>query len=94
MKNKTCKTNTNLEEAVKAIATRMSEQIGLVAASSLREMLFVLMEERENGYAQVSEDQNEFPTADKVAKILKISWALAYRKIQTRNPPLFRSAGP
>ena len=89
MKNKANKTNTNLEEAIHAIATRISEQIGLVVASSMREMLFVLMEERENGYVHTPADQDEFLTAGDVAKILKISKSQAYHMIRTRDIPSF-----
>ena len=89
MKYKTSKTNTNLDVAIHAIATRMSEQIGLVVASSLREMLFVLIEERGKDALDAPANQDEFLTAGDVAKILKISKSQAYHMIRTRDIPSF-----
>jgi excisionase family DNA binding protein len=91
MKNKASKIILSAEEetAVQAIATRMSEQISLVVAGSLREILFVLREDGRGLTLQPSADQDEFLTAGEVATILKISKSQVYHMIQTRDIPSF-----
>ena len=91
MKNKTSKTKLSSQEeaAVQAIATRMSEQISLVVAGSLREILFVLREDGRRSALQPATDQDEFMTAGEVAKMLKISKSQAYHMIRRREIPSF-----
>ena len=91
MNNKTSKTKLSSQEeaAVQAIATRMSEQISLVVAGSLREILFVLREDGKRLALQPATNQDEFMTAGEVAKMLKISKSQAYHMIRRREIPSF-----
>jgi len=67
----------------------MSEQISLVVAGSLREILFVLREDGKRLTLQPSADQDEFLTAGDVATILKISKSQVYHMIRRREIPSF-----
>ena len=77
------------ENAVQAIATRMSEQISLAVTGSLREILFVLRVDGRKSTAQPATDQDEFMTAGKVAKMLRISKSQAYHMMRRREIPSF-----
>ena len=91
MKSKASKINLSAQEetAVQTIATRMSEQISLVVAGSLREILFFLREAESKSTIQPTTDQDEFLTASEVAKISRISKAQAYHMIRRREIPSF-----
>jgi len=82
---------TEEKAAIQEITERMSGQISEVMAKSLNE-IFIWIKQNRNFWADTSASSSpptEFLTAAEVAKILKISRALAYRLIQTREIPSF-----
>ena len=91
MKNKASKRNPNqeAESIIQAVGARMGEQIGGIVMESLREALTKIRESQRMSDTKPTENRDEFLTAGEVAKILKISRALAYRMIQTRELPSF-----
>lgn len=93
MKNATINTTLTTEEkaAIQVITGRMSEQISEGMAKSLNE-IFILIKENRSPPADnpaALHSPAELLTAVEVARILKISKALVYRLIQTREIPSF-----
>ena len=89
IKSRNTLSNPEDETTIQTIAKRMSEQISQVVAGSLREILFVIREDRRDGNYQPATDQNQILTAGDVAEILKISKSQAYHMIRRREIPSF-----
>ena len=91
MKNTVSKTilNKDDEAAIQSIAERVGKEIRQAFASSLGEILLLIRDKERHATMELSVHQDEFLTASELAKILKISNALAYRMIQIKEIPSF-----